>query len=146
MFDSIGFIGAGRVTRIMLGGWQHKGVDLPSVYVFDQSPEAINSLKEFFPQVQSVSLSEVASKALVFVALHPPVIDEILTEIHSHLGKHSVLCSLAPKLRLSMLQEKLYGFDNLSRCLSLWWLLYLLIEIAIWVVHFNSSFTTRQKY
>lgn len=29
MFDSIGFIGAGRVTRIMLGGWQHKGVDLP---------------------------------------------------------------------------------------------------------------------
>ena len=115
MFDSIGFIGAGRVTRIMLGGWQHKGVDLPSVYVFDQSPEAINSLKEFFPQVQSVSLSEVASKALVFIALHPAVIDEILTEIHSHLGMHTVLCSLAPKLRLSMLQKKLHGFDNLSR-------------------------------
>jgi pyrroline-5-carboxylate reductase len=33
----------------------------------------------------------------------------------SHLDKHVVLCSLAPKLRLSMLQEKLHGFDKLSR-------------------------------
>lgn len=48
MFDSIGFIGAGRITRIMLNGWQNTGVDLPPVYVFDQSPEAINSLSEFF--------------------------------------------------------------------------------------------------
>jgi pyrroline-5-carboxylate reductase len=115
MFDSIGFIGAGRITRIMLNGWQNTGVDLPPVYVFDQSPEAINSLSEFFPQIQSASLSEVASKSLVFIALHPPVIDEVLNKIYSHLDKHAVLCSLAPKLRLSMLQEKLHGFDKLSR-------------------------------
>jgi pyrroline-5-carboxylate reductase len=84
MFDSIGFIGAGRITRIMLNGWQNTGVDLPPVYVFDQSPEAINSLSEFFPQIQSASLSEVASKSLVFIALHPPVIDEVLNKIYSH--------------------------------------------------------------
>ncbi|MBK9393729.1 MAG: NAD(P)-binding domain-containing protein [Uliginosibacterium sp.] len=115
MFDSIGFIGAGRIAHIMLAGWQHAGTALPRVVVFDTSAEALASLQAAFPQVQAGSLSEVASQALVFAALHPPAMGETLAQIRPALRSDAVLCSLAPRLGLTALQEKLGGFGRLAR-------------------------------
>lgn len=115
MFDSIGFIGAGRVAHIMLGGWHKVGADLPAVHVFDASAEAVAALQEAFPQVRAATLEEVAGQALVFVALHPPVMSEMLAKIVPHLRADAVLVSLAPKLRLPVLQQVLGGFGRLAR-------------------------------
>lgn len=49
MFDSIGFIGAGRIAHIMLGGWQRAGTPLPAVHAYDQSVEAVAALQRAFP-------------------------------------------------------------------------------------------------
>lgn len=115
MFDSIGFIGAGRVAHVMLGGWKKAGAELPPVFVFDTSAEAVAALQAAFPQVQAASLSVVASQALVFAALHPPAMGETLAQIAPHLRADAVLCSLAPRLRLPALQDKLGGFSRLAR-------------------------------
>ncbi len=115
MFDSIGFIGAGRVAHIMLGGWQKAGTVLPAVYVFDTSAEAVAALQAAFPQVQAASLEVVATQALVFIGLHPPVMNETLAKMAPHLRADAVLVSLAPKLRLPALQTQLGGFARLAR-------------------------------
>ncbi|HSN23416.1 MAG TPA: NAD(P)-binding domain-containing protein, partial [Methylomicrobium sp.] len=115
MLNSIGFIGAGRVAHIMLGGWQKAGSVLPPVYVVDTSSEAIVAVQAAFPQVHAASLEEVASQALVFIGLHPPVMTETLAKIAPHLRADAVLVSLAPKLRLHALQTQLGGFARLAR-------------------------------
>jgi pyrroline-5-carboxylate reductase len=115
MFDSIGFIGAGRVAHIMLGGWKRKGAALPKVVACDSSPEALAALTAAFPQVRVASLEEVAAQSLVFAALHPPAMGETLARIAPHLKADAVLVSLAPKVRLPALQEKLGGFGRLAR-------------------------------
>lgn len=115
MFQSIGFVGAGRVTRIMLNAWLRSGASLPPVVVFDESAEAVASLRAIFPAVQPASLSDVLGQDLVFLGLHPPVMAEMLPQMVPHLKAQSVWVSLAPRLRLPTLQQKLGGFARLAR-------------------------------
>ncbi|MBS1207698.1 MAG: oxidoreductase coenzyme F420-dependent [Proteobacteria bacterium] len=115
MLESIGFIGAGRIAHIMLGGWRHASTQLPPVYVFDASAEALDALQAAFPQVHAASLAEVAGQALVFAALHPPVMGETLAQVALHLRPDALVVSLAPKLRLPALQERLGGFARVAR-------------------------------
>jgi pyrroline-5-carboxylate reductase len=115
MFESIGFIGAGRVARILLGGWQHAGRLPADIRAYDANPAAVEVLQAEFPAVQSVPLSETASAHLVFAALPPPAMGEVMTAMAGHLRPDAVLCSLAPKVKLAVLTEKLAGFSRLAR-------------------------------
>ena len=101
MFKSIGFIGAGRVAHIMLGGWQRSATQLPELYAYDQSPEAVADLQRAFPSVCAATLAEASSQSLVFAALHPPAMGDALTEIGKHLRADAVVCSLAPVVRFA---------------------------------------------
>ena len=115
MFDSIGFIGAGRIAHIMLGGWQRSGTPLPLVYACDQSADAVGSLQRAFPAVRPATLEEASRARLVFGALHPPAMGTALPGIAPNLAADAVFCSLAPVIRLPALQEKLGGFSRLVR-------------------------------
>ena len=115
MFETVSFIGSGRVARIMLGGWQRANALPSSVLTFDTNPAAVTALQADFPLVKGVTLEEAARADLVFAALHPPVMSEMLLGIAGQLKEQAVLCSLAPKVKLSVLKEKLGGFDRLAR-------------------------------
>lgn len=115
MFETISFIGCGRVARIMLGGWKQAKALPPAVLAFDANPEAVAALQADFPLVKAVNLEEAARADLVFGALHPPAMPEMLSSIAGQLKEHAVFCSLAPKVKLSMLQETLGGFGRLAR-------------------------------
>lgn len=115
MFESIGFIGAGRVARIILGGWKHAGRMPAHIAAYDANPDAVKALQAEFPEVHSGSLAEAAGAQLVFAALPPPMMGEALTDLSGHLRHDAVLCSLAPKVKLSTLAEKLNGFSRLAR-------------------------------
>ena len=115
MFETVSFIGSGRVARIMLGGWQRANALPSSILAFDTNPAAVAALQADFPLVKSVTLEEAARADLVFAALHPPVMSEMLLGIAGQLKEQAVLCSLAPKVKLSVLKEKLGGFDRLAR-------------------------------
>ncbi len=115
MFNSIGFIGAGRIVHIMLEGWRRAGTKLPDIYAFDQSQEAIAALRRAFPEVRAATLAEASSQALVFDSLHPPALGETLGEIGKNLREDAVFCSLAPVIKLPALQQKLGGFTRLVR-------------------------------
>jgi len=116
---STGFIGGGRVTRVILGGFKRAGKMPRRVVVSDTNIEVLNKLKEGFPEI-SIAPSDnkgPASKDIVFVALHPPVASDVLREIKSYLKPESIIVSLAPKLTIAKISERLEGFDRVVRIL-----------------------------
>ena len=83
MFKSIGFIGGGRVARIILGGLD-RGKKWPgSVIVSDTNSDVLKDLKKRFPKIKAAGedLKKSAATDVVFIALHPPAIMGILGEI-----------------------------------------------------------------
>jgi len=115
MFESISFIGSGRIARIMLGGWQKANAMPRNVVAFDTNPAAVQALQNDFPTLRAVSLAEAAGADLVFAAVHPPAMSEMLASIAGQLKAEAILCSLAPKIKLAALSDKLGGFSRLAR-------------------------------
>ncbi|MDR3438418.1 NAD(P)-binding domain-containing protein [Telmatospirillum sp.] len=115
MFVSIGFIGAGRIAKIMLEGWTRAGALPGQIVLHDQSDDAVRSLVTAYPSVHGGTLAEAAGCDLVFGALHPPAMLEALPAIVPALKADTLFCSLAPKIKLATLRDKLGGFDRLAR-------------------------------
>ena len=75
---SIGFIGGGRITKIFLQGFKNQNVMFSSVAVCDTNAEKLNKLKKEYPFIETTEkASDAASKEIVFIALHAPVIGEV---------------------------------------------------------------------
>jgi pyrroline-5-carboxylate reductase len=114
---TIGFVGGGRVARILLEGFNRKGLALEKVFVSDINPEVLRVLKERFPKTNVVpgNNSLPASGEIVFLALHPPAVLPVLNEIKSSLKPEAVLISLAPKITMVRISEILGGFTRVVR-------------------------------
>ncbi|NMC39618.1 MAG: NAD(P)-binding domain-containing protein [Bacteroidales bacterium] len=115
MKNSIGFIGAGRVVRILLQGFKNKNVKFGRIVVSDTNPDVITKLKQQFPKVEQAEASTAASQEIVFIALHPPVIMDTLESLKDHFMQNSMVVSLAPKINLHKLSAKLEGVKNVAR-------------------------------
>ncbi len=114
--QSLGFIGGGRVTKILLQGFANRRAEFESIIVFDTNPEVLNALKKQFP---GITLAETASKAakqgIVFIALHPPVIMETLEKISGDVSAETTIISLAPKIDHEKIGSKLPVVKNIVR-------------------------------
>jgi pyrroline-5-carboxylate reductase len=115
MKQSIGFIGGGRVTKILLQGFKNKKVKFSKVVVADTNPEVLANLKKHFPEVEPADANTAASQELVFISLHPPVVMDILELIKGDVNPESVVISLAPKISLEKLSMKLNHVKKLAR-------------------------------
>ena len=115
--QSMGFIGGGRITRILLEGLNRKKMLPPTVVVSDASGEALQKLKEKFPKIQTAEgdNTKPAAQDLVFLALHPPAVGGVLAEIKGSMNPGAVLVSLAPRFTVKALSEALGGFDRIVR-------------------------------
>jgi pyrroline-5-carboxylate reductase len=99
---TIGFLGGGRVTRILVGGWRHAGLMLEPL-VHEPDAAAFGRLADTAPAVRRASLAEAAATDIVFLALHPPAIRSVLPALPGVLGREALLVSLAPKVPLAAL-------------------------------------------
>jgi pyrroline-5-carboxylate reductase len=59
-YKTLGFIGGGRVTRIILGGVQRNGLDFSEVVVSDMERDALSRLREKFPGIRLRKEGEVS--------------------------------------------------------------------------------------
>jgi pyrroline-5-carboxylate reductase len=75
---SIGFIGGGRVTKILLQGFKNKNLKFKKVVVTDTNPEVLAQLTKVFPELESADAGATARQDIVFIALHPPVVMDTL--------------------------------------------------------------------
>jgi pyrroline-5-carboxylate reductase len=71
---TLGFIGGGRVARIILGGLKKAGRMPGKIVASDTNPDGLKKLQSAFPSVQAVlnNNRESASQDVVFLGLHPP--------------------------------------------------------------------------
>jgi pyrroline-5-carboxylate reductase len=112
----IGFVGGGRVVRIMLAGWKRAGIPLPQVIVSDSDTAACARLQAEFPFITVTGDNRLAAtQETVFLALHPPAVAGALGEIADCLPADSVLVSLAPKWTAAGIGKALGGFTRLAR-------------------------------
>ena len=117
MFKSIGFIGGGRVTRIILSGLERKKKWPGKVIVSDANAEVLKGLRERFPKIEAAGgdIKKPSTADVVFLALHPPAIMGILGEVKSKLRRDAIVVSLAPKVAISQLLGGLDGFSRIVR-------------------------------
>jgi pyrroline-5-carboxylate reductase len=112
---SIGFIGGGRVTKILLQGFKNKDVKFEKVVVTDTNPEVLANLKKHFPEIEVSDADNAAGQDIVFIALHPPVVMDTLELIKGSVKADATVISLAPKINLPKLSMKLGHVKNLAR-------------------------------
>ncbi len=105
---TIGFIGGGRVTKIVLQALANRQIEWPSVQVCDTNTEVLKALQQQFPKIQITGSCElVAKQDIVFIALHPPVIMEILEQIKNSVSEKTQVVSFAPKISIEKIASKL---------------------------------------
>jgi len=115
MKNTIGFIGGGRVTKILLQGFKNKNVKFGKIVVTDTNPDVLANLKKLFPEVELSDASVAARQDIVFISLHPPVVMDTLELIKNDVNSEAIVISLAPKINLPKLSMKLSHVKNLAR-------------------------------
>ena len=115
MKQSIGFIGGGRVTRILLQAFKNKNVQFSKIVVTDTNPDVSGNLKKSFPDIQVDNVSVAASQNIVFISLHPPVVMDTLELIKGSTNSNTILISLAPKITIGKIASKLSQVKNIVR-------------------------------
>lgn len=114
---TIGFIGGGRITRILLQGFKNANTSFDNIYVYETNAEVSDALKKDYPQIaiSGNDASKAASSGWVFVALHPPVLIETMNSVKEFFKNDALIISLAPKITIEKLQSILPGIPNIAR-------------------------------
>jgi pyrroline-5-carboxylate reductase len=112
---TVGFIGGGRVTRILLESWQ-RASQLPSrITVCDPNADVLTKVKSRFPGIETGPASAVANAGIIFLAVHPPAVVEVAAQVKTALRPDALLVSLAPKFTIAKLSALLGGFNRIAR-------------------------------
>jgi len=116
-YESIGFIGAGRITRIILTALEKAGRLPRSITVSDADLDALARLKQSFPFLIATANDNAKPAAcdIVFVSLHPPVLAQALGDVKSSIRPDAVVVSLAPKISIALLSNILGGHGKVVR-------------------------------
>jgi pyrroline-5-carboxylate reductase len=114
---SIGFIGGGRIARIIFEGWKRKGALPAPIVVSDCNAETLNKFKGQFPGIEIAcgNSAVAASQDIVFLSVHPPVMAEVAAGIKASLKPDALVVSLAPKFTVEKLTMLLGGFGRIAR-------------------------------
>jgi len=112
---TLGFIGGGRVTKILLQGFKNKNVLFSKIVVADSNNGVLNNLKKLYPEIEPGAAGDSAEQDIVFIALHPPVVLDTIEVISSRIKNDAVIVSLAPKINIVKLASKLAQVKNIAR-------------------------------
>jgi len=113
--QSVGFIGGGRVTRILMQAYKNKNPQFSNIVVTDPNPDVSGNLKKSFPDIQVDNASVAASQDIVFISLHPPVVMDTLELIKGSINSKTIVISLAPKITIAKISSKLNQTKNIAR-------------------------------
>jgi pyrroline-5-carboxylate reductase len=115
MKQSIGFIGGGRVTKILLQAFKNKNAKFSKIVVTDPNQDVSGNLKKSFPDIQIDNSSVAASQDIVFISLHPPVVMDTLELLKGSINSNTIVISLAPKITITKILSKLNMTKKIAR-------------------------------
>jgi pyrroline-5-carboxylate reductase len=115
----IGFIGGGRIVQIFLKRMLNESKTPFSIEVCDTDSLVLEKIKNLYGDKVGVSndFTKAASQKIVFIALHPPVFNEMLPKFKHLLRQDSIVISLAPKISSSKISELIGGHQRVARML-----------------------------
>jgi pyrroline-5-carboxylate reductase len=113
--QSLGFIGAGRITKIFLQAFKTKNIGLKNIVVYDTNSEIAGKLQKQFPAIKIEGIEKVSLQDIVVIALHPPVIMETLEKILPYVSGKSTVLSLAPKIKIGSIINQLKAVSKVVR-------------------------------
>lgn len=119
MKESIGFIGGGRIVRILLQGWKEGGKLPEDVIVSDPDQVALDRIAGEFPGVRVVRDNNAlaAAQDMVFLSIPPGVEENVLSAVAADLKEKAIVISLVPGLSISRISGLLGGFDRIVRAI-----------------------------
>lgn len=109
----IGFIGCGNMAKAIIGGIVSANI-IPSehIMVFDHKPATNQLMEQQYGITAAKSLEQLTQQAdILFAAVKPNVILEILEGVTSHLKEGSLIISIAAGVTLEQL-ESVLGHDR----------------------------------
>ncbi len=113
---TIEFIGGGRIAKIFLRAFKNVKVSFNQVTVYDVNFQALTEISNIFPYVKiSESSEEIVKSDIIILAVHPPVIMDVLSEIKGKIKPESVVLSLSPKFSIQKISDVLGGHANIAR-------------------------------
>lgn len=115
MKHSVGFIGGGRITKILLQAFSNKNVKFSNVVVTDTNGAVTSKLKSSYPFINVENASVAAAQDIVFISLHPPVIMDTLEQLKNDVRSNATVISLAPKINIEKISSKLGKVKNIAR-------------------------------
>jgi pyrroline-5-carboxylate reductase len=115
MKQSIGFVGGGRITKILLQAFSTRNVKFKSVIVTDTNSEVTSRLKSIYPFIGVENASVAAAQDIVFISLHPPVIMDTLELLKNEIRDDATVISLAPKISIAKISSKLGQVKKIVR-------------------------------
>ena len=111
----IGFIGGGRITRIICKGLARSNA-LPSAIVYDNSSGALSVIEKASLGVATTNKIEDTLKAdLLILAVHPAAMVDVLQAINGKIDQSTIVLSLSPKISIARTQELLGGHNLVAR-------------------------------
>jgi len=103
---SIGFIGGGRISRIILKALKNKGIQCKQKKVYEPDAAQAEKLESIDSEVSMVqSAAEAVKSDMLFLAVHPPELKGLLEEINQTIEPETVVVSLAPKIKINAITE-----------------------------------------
>jgi pyrroline-5-carboxylate reductase len=114
---TIGFIGGGRITRILLQGFKTANIPFAKISVYETNEEVLQALKSDYPLIDASPADAVraASSHWVFISLHPPVLVDTMQALKNFIKEDALVISLAPKITLEKLHSILPYVKNMAR-------------------------------
>jgi len=101
-----GFIGGGRITRIILQALKQRGIQCKAIKVYDPDSSQTEKLRSVNEQIKFFeTAAEAADADLVFLAVHPPEVKNSLEAIKDSVKPETVLVSLAPKIKIGTINQ-----------------------------------------
>ncbi len=113
---NVGFIGGGRIARIMCAAFERGGMDTSMIVVSEPGEAAVDLLRSRFPKIAVSPAGETGARSdILFLALHPPAIAEGLKGVAETIQEKTIVVSLAPKVSLKALSGMLGGHRRIAR-------------------------------
>lgn len=117
MKKSLGFIGGGQDTRILLQAFDNRKLKFKKVVVTDVNPIICERLKSEYPFIDVDSASVAARQNIVFLALDQKLIMDTLGLISGEFSDNTILISLVSNINFAKLALRLQNVHKIARVL-----------------------------
>jgi pyrroline-5-carboxylate reductase len=116
-FTSFGFIGGGRVVYFLLKALQQKNALPGKIIIADPNEASAKKVKRIAPDKITITAEnkQAAQADVIFLAVHPPLIKEVLPQVKEVLPGNAILISLAPMASIEKLSAMLSGYKRIVR-------------------------------